>query len=315
MKYKIALFCNVEKDCVIENLDAETLYQVPLMLEEEGLAKIVCRKLGIDCPEPDLAEWKEMIEKDLYRTNRTKVALVGKYVELHDAYLSIVESLHHAGIHNSTNVEIDWINAENVTKDNVDELLKNVDGILVPGGFGDRGVEGKIEAVRYARENKIPFLGICLGMQCAVIEFARNVAGLKGAHSSELAPNTKYPVIDIMPDQKNIEDMGGTMRLGAYPCVLKEESNAYKAYRERKIEERHRHRYEFNNEYRELLISKGLKITGTSPDNCLVEIVEVEEHPWFVGVQFHPEFLSRPNRPHPLFKDFIAATLKDKEQD
>lgn len=314
MKYKISLFCNVEKDCVIQNLDAETLYQVPLMLEEEGLAKIVCRKLQLDCPEPDLSEWKAMIEKDLHRTKKTKIALVGKYVELHDAYLSIVESLHHAGIHNSADVEIDWINAEDVTKENAHEILKDVNGILVPGGFGDRGVEGKIEAVRYARENKVPFLGICLGMQCVVIEFARHVAGLQGAHSSELAPNTKYPVIDIMPDQKDIEDMGGTMRLGAYPCVLKEDSNAYKAYEEKEIDERHRHRYEFNNEYRELLTSKGLKITGTSPDDRLVEIVEVEDHPWFVGVQFHPEFLSRPNRPHPLFKDFVAAALSEQEK-
>ena len=311
MKYKISLFCNVEKDCVIENLDAETLYQIPMMLEKEGLAEIVCRKLKMECPKPDLSEWEELIEKDLHRTQKTKIALVGKYVELHDAYISIVESLHHAGIHNSADVEINWINAENVTRENAHELLKDADGILVPGGFGDRGVEGKIEAVRYARENKVPFLGICLGMQCAVIEYARNVAGLNAAHSSELAPNTKYPVIDLMPDQKDVEDMGGTMRLGAYPCVLKEDSNAYRAYKTKQIDERHRHRYEFNNEYRELLTSKGLKITGISPDNRLVEIVEIEDHPWFVGVQFHPEFLSRPNRPHPLFKDFVAQALKN----
>ncbi len=312
MKYKMALFCNVDKDCVVQNLDAETLYQVPLMLEEEGLAKIVCKKLGMDCPQPDLTEWKAMIEKERNRDKVTKIALVGKYVELHDAYLSIVESLHHAGIYHGTEIDIDWINAETVTKDNAAEIFKDVQGILVPGGFGDRGVEGKIEAVRYARENKVPFFGICLGMQCAVIEFARHVAGLEGAHSSELAPNTKYPVIDLMPDQKDIEDLGGTMRLGAYPCVLKENSNSYAAYGVKQIEERHRHRYEYNNEYRNLLTSKGLKITGTSPDDRLVEIVEIEEHPWFVGAQFHPEFLSRPNRPHPLFKDFVGAAVKQE---
>lgn len=309
MKYKMALFCNVDKDCVIQNLDAETLYQVPLMLEEEGLAKIVCRKLGMDCPEPDLKEWKAMVEKERNRDKVTKIALVGKYVELHDAYISIVESLHHAGIYHGTEIDVKWINSETVTAENAAEIFKDVQGILVPGGFGDRGVEGKIEAVRYARENKVPFFGICLGMQCAVIEFARNVAGLEGAHSSELAPNTKYPVIDIMSDQKDIEDLGGTMRLGAYPCVLKEDSKSYVAYGQREIEERHRHRYEYNNEYRELLTSKGLKIAGTSPDDRLVEIVEVEDHPWFVGAQFHPEFLSRPNRPHPLFKDFVGAAV------
>ncbi len=310
MKYKMALFCNVDKDCVVQNLDAETLYQVPLMLEDEGLAKIVCRKLGMDCPEPDLAEWKAMVDKERNTDKTTKIALVGKYVELHDAYLSIVESLHHAGIFHGTEIDIEWVNAEEVTKENAQAMFKDVQGILVPGGFGDRGVEGKIEAVRYARENKVPFFGICLGMQCAVIEFARNVAGLTGAHSSELAPNTKYPVIDIMPDQKDIEDMGGTMRLGAYPCVLQTGSNSYKAYGEKQVDERHRHRYEYNNEYRELLTSKGLEIAGTSPDNRLVEIVEIKDHPWFVGAQFHPEFLSRPNRPHPLFRDFIGASVK-----
>jgi CTP synthase len=309
MKYKISLFCNVEKDCVVQNLDAETLYQVPLMLEEEGLAKIVCRKLHMEAVEPDLTEWQAMVEKERNRDKKTKIALVGKYVELHDAYLSIVESLHHAGIHHSAVVEIDWINAENVTSQNAMDILKEADGILVPGGFGDRGVEGKIEAVKFARENKIPFFGICLGMQCAVIEFARNVLGLENAHSSELSPNTKHPVIDIMPDQKDIEDMGGTMRLGAYPCKLLTDTNAYKAYGKDIIEERHRHRYEYNNQYRELLTSNGLKITGISPDDRLVEIVEIEDHPWFVGVQFHPEFLSRPNRPHPLFADFIGASL------
>lgn len=314
MKSKIALFCNVEKDCVIENLDASTLYQVPLMLEKEGLARIVCKKLNLTDTEPDLTEWEEIIDKDLNRSEKVRIALVGKYVELHDAYISIVESLHHAGIHNGTKIEIDWINSEDMTKENVATLLKDVNGILVPGGFGDRGVEGKVEAIRYAREKKIPFFGICLGMQCMVIEFARNVVKLTNAHSSELAPNTKFPVIDLMPDQKDIEDMGGTMRLGAYPCVLKENSHAYEAYQTKYIEERHRHRYEFNNEFRDILTQHGLKIVGTSPDNRLVEIVEIEDHPWFVGVQFHPEFLSRPNRPHPLFKQFIKAALDQKNK-
>lgn len=314
MKSKIALFCNVEKDCVIENLDASTLYQVPLMLEKEGLARIVCKKLNLADTEPDLTEWEEIIDKDLNRSEKVRIALVGKYVELHDAYISIVESLHHAGIHNGTKIEIDWINSEDMTKENVATLLKDVNGILVPGGFGDRGVEGKVEAIRYAREKKIPFFGICLGMQCMVIEFARNVVKLTNAHSSELAPNTKFPVIDLMPDQKDIEDMGGTMRLGAYPCVLKENSHAYEAYQTKYIEERHRHRYEFNNEFRDILTQHGLKIVGTSPDNRLVEIVEIEDHPWFVGVQFHPEFLSRPNRPHPLFKQFIKAALDQKNK-
>lgn len=309
MKYKISLFCNVGKDCVVQNLDAETLYQVPLMLEKEGLAKIVCRRLQIEAGEPDLSEWEAMVERERNRDKKTKIALVGKYVELHDAYLSIVESLHHAGIYHGTEVEVDWVNAEEVTRENVHEVLKEADGILVPGGFGDRGVEGKIEAVKFARENRVPFFGICLGMQCAVIEFARNVAGLLGAHSSELSPNSKYPVIDLMPDQKGIEDLGGTMRLGAYPCKLMKDTNAYRAYKKDLIEERHRHRYEYNNEYRELLTQKGLKITGVSPDERLVEIVEIEDHPWFVGVQFHPEFLSRPNRPHPLFTDFVGASL------
>lgn len=312
MKYKMALFCNVDKDCVIQNLDAETLYQVPLMLEEEGLAKIVCRKLRMECSEPDLSEWEAMVEKERNRDKKVKIALVGKYVELHDAYLSIVESLHHAGIHHGSEIEINWINAEDVTRENAAEILKDAQGILVPGGFGDRGVEGKIEAVRYARENKVPYFGICLGMQCVVIEYARNVAGLEGAHSAELNPETPYPVIDIMADQKNLEDMGGTMRLGTYPCVLNEESNAYEAYKQKQIDERHRHRYEYNNEYREVLTNSGLKITGTSPDGRLVEIVEIEDHPWFVGAQFHPEFLSRPNRPHPLFTDFVGAALKQQ---
>ncbi|MEG0326740.1 MAG: CTP synthase [Cellulosilyticaceae bacterium] len=312
MKYKMALFCNVDKDCVVQNLDADTLYEVPLMLEKEGLANIVCRKLHMDCKEPDLKEWKALVEKEKMKTKTTRIALVGKYVALHDAYISIVESLKHAGIAQGADVEIDWINAEEVTRENAQQVLGAAQGILVPGGFGDRGVEGKLAAIEYARTQNIPFLGICLGMQAVVIEFARHVAGLEGAHSSELAPTTPYPVIDLMSDQKDVEDMGGTLRLGAYPCKVEKETLAYEAYKKDMIEERHRHRYEFNNEYRDLLVEKGLVISGTSPDGRLVEMVEVREHPWFVGVQFHPEFLSRPNNPHPLFVNFVGASLNEE---
>lgn len=313
MKEKMALFCNVDKDCVIQNLDAETLYSIPLMLEKEGLAKIACRKLHIDCPEPNHDEWMAMVERETHLDNRrTKIALVGKYVELHDAYISIVESLQHAGIHHGSNVDVKWVNSEHLTKKNLKDELADCDGILVPGGFGDRGIEGKILATNYARTKKIPFFGICLGMQCAVIEYARNVLKLEGAHSSELDPETPYPVIDLMPEQKDIEEKGGTMRLGAYPCKVTMNSNAIEAYKDILIYERHRHRYEYNNEYREQLTTAGLKITGVSPDERLVEMVEVEDHPWFVGVQFHPEFKSRPNRVHPLFRDFVGATLRDK---
>lgn len=309
MREKIALFCNVNKKCVIQNLDADTLYEVPLMLEKEHLAEIVCEKLNIECGEPKLDEWREMVEKEKHPTKEVQIALVGKYVELHDAYISIVESLNHAGIDHGATVTIKWVNAEELTEDNIESYLGDVQGILVPGGFGDRGIEGKILATYYARTKQVPFLGICLGMQCAVIEFARHVAGLQHAHSSELMPETNHPVIDIMPDQKGIEDLGGTMRLGAYPCKLKKDTHAYVAYGKQTIDERHRHRYEFNNHYRDLLTEKGLIIAGTSPDDRLVEIVEIKEHPWFVGVQFHPEFLSRPNRPHPLFVDYIKHCI------
>lgn len=310
MKEKMALFCNVKKECIIQNLDADTLYEVPLMLEKEGLAKIVCEKLTLECHEPDLAEWKEIIQHEKSMKDEVKIALVGKYVELHDAYISIVESLKHASIHHETKLKVLWVNSEEVNDSNVADYLQEADGILVPGGFGDRGIEGKIVAVRYARENKIPFLGICLGMQCAVIEYARNVLNYEGAHSSELDSNTKYPVIDLMPEQKDIDELGGTMRLGAYPCKVAENSNAYRAYDSELIYERHRHRYEFNNEYRDEITGAGLKIVGVSPDDRLVEMVEIEDHPWFVGVQFHPEFKSRPNRVHPLFRDFVGASIE-----
>ncbi len=311
---KLALFCNVQKDSVIQNLDAEFLYEVPLMMEKEGLADIVCRHLKLDCGRPDLSEWKALVEKERSLSEKAlKIALVGKYVELHDAYLSIVEALKHAGIQQDRAVEFLWINAEDISAGNADEMLKEADGILVPGGFGDRGIEGKIETIRYAREKRIPFFGICLGMQAAVIEFARNVAGLTGAHSTELNPETAYPVIDIMPEQKDIDEKGGTMRLGAYPCKLKTGTRTYEQYQSELIYERHRHRYEFNNEFRENLTAAGLVIAGLSPDEQLVEIVELPEHPYFVAVQFHPEFKSRPNRQHPLFAGFIGAMKAAKK--
>ncbi|MDK2800089.1 MAG: synthase [Clostridiales bacterium] len=309
LRDKIGLFCNISGEAVIQNLDAETLYEVPLMLEEEGLAEIVCKRLKLVCGAPDLTEWTEIVNRVKNLKHKVKIALVGKYVALHDAYMSIVESLKHGGIANDADVEIKWINSEEVTGENTKELLSDVDGILVPGGFGDRGIEGKIEAIKYARENNIPFFGICLGMQLAVVEYARNVVGLKDAHSSELNPATPYPVIDLMPEQKDIEEMGGTMRLGLYPCKINESSKTYEAYKDELVYERHRHRYEVNNEYREQIKDAGMVISGLSPDERLVEIVELADHSWFVGVQFHPEFKSRPNRPHPLFREFVAASL------
>ncbi|EJP6473482.1 CTP synthase [Clostridium botulinum] len=313
LKKKIGLFCNVDKEDVIQNLDAENLYEVPLMLHKENLDTLVCKKLGLNCNKIDNTEWISMVHNAKNLSKSTTIALVGKYVELHDAYISIVEALNHGGYANDTKINIKWINSEDVNKSNVEDYLKDVNGILVPGGFGDRGIEGKILAAKWARENKIPFLGICLGMQCAVIEFARNVLNYKGAHSAEIDPNTKYPVIDLMPEQKDIDNMGGTMRLGAYPCKLLEGTNAEKAYGQEVVYERHRHRYEFNNEYRSKLTEAGLILSGTSPDDRLIEIVEINNHPWYVAVQFHPELKSRPNKPHPLFKDFVKATL-DKKQ-
>lgn len=313
MKDKIALFCDIDPMAVIENQDADTLYEVPLMLKEQGLDDYVLNHLQIDCPQPDMTEWEQLIDKVNHLSKTTTIAIVGKYVALHDAYLSVAEALYHAGFANDSDVKIKWVDAEEVTDENVQQLLGDVDGILVPGGFGDRGVEGKIAATRFARENNIPYLGICLGMQVAVIEFARNVAGLKGANSSEINPTTPYPVIDILPDQRGIENLGGTMRLGIYPCKVAADTKALEAYQEELVYERHRHRYEFNNEYREQLNNAGMTFSGTSPDGRLVEIIEVEGHPWFVASQFHPEFVSRPNRPQPLFREFVkAATLNNK---
>ncbi len=307
MREKIANFCNVRTEDVIQNLTAPSLYEVPLMLEKEGLAHSACRLLGLEDRVPDLSEWEQMVERQKNASKPLTIGLVGKYVSLPDAYISVMESIRHAGAVNGCKVEIKLINSEEVTAENSNEILRGLDGICVPGGFGDRGIEGKIEAVRYARENKIPYLGLCLGMQMAVIEFARHVAGLDDANSSEFG-EFKYPVIDLMPDQKGVE-MGGTMRLGLYPCKLEEATISREVYGDELIYERHRHRYEFNNTYREELSEKGLKFAGLSPDGKLVEIVELSRdvHPFFVGVQFHPEFKSRPNRPHPLFNEFIKT--------
>ena len=310
IRNKISLFCNIQPDAVIPNLNAPILYEVPLMLEDEGLARVVCRRLSLDVPEPDLSEWTAMVKRAKTCRDSVEIALVGKYVQLHDSYLSVVEALTHGGIENDVNVNIRWVDSEQVTDENAKEHLGGVDGILVPGGFGDRGIEGMISSIRYARENHIPFFGICLGMQMAVVEFARHVAGIADAHSSELA-DTENPVIDLMPEQRDVTDKGGTMRLGAYPCkVTGEDTFTFKAYGEPVIYERHRHRYEFNNKYRDSLQEKGLTLAGLSPSEKLVEIVELRDEPWFVGVQFHPEFKSRPNRAHPLFREFIGAAKK-----
>lgn len=309
LKEKIALFCNVEPEAVVQNLDADYLYEVPLLLEKEGLASLVCNKLSLSCQRVDLTKWEQMVQGAKNLKKQVTIALVGKYVELKDAYLSVAEALNHGGLHNNARVDIKWIHSEEITSKNVAEYLKDVDGILIPGGFGHRGIEGKITAIGYARENNIPFFGICLGLQTTVIEFARNIVHLDKAHSAELDPETPYAVIDLMPEQKDIDDKGGTMRLGIYPCKLTKGTKAYEAYGEEVIYERHRHRYEFNNQYRDLLEEKGLVISGVSPDDRLVEMVELPNHPWFVACQFHPEFKSRPNRSHPLFREFIKAAL------
>lgn len=313
IKRKIALFCNMAPECVIPNTTARTLYEVPLLMAQEGLDTVVCRRLGFETRQPDLTAWEAMVERTLGAHRNVTIALVGKYTQLHDAYLSVVEALHHGGTENDTNVEIRWVDSEKVTDDNVAEKLDGIDGLIVPGGFGDRGIEGMISAIQYARTHQIPFFGICLGMQMAVVEYARHVAGLTDAHSAEFVVNGEHKVIDLMADQVGITEMGGTMRLGKYPCVLKAGSFSERAYGTGEISERHRHRYEFANAYREVLTEKGLSLAGVSPDGRLVEIVEILDHPWFVGVQFHPEFKSRPNKAHPLFREFIAASVKRSE--
>lgn len=315
IKAKISLFCNVKPDCVIQNITLPCIYEAPLVLHENGLDEVVCRELGITTEKPDLTEWKELINRIRSREKEVTIAIVGKYVRFHDAYLSIIESLNHAGFDKGTTVKIKWIESETVTEQNVGEKLNDVSGIIVPGGFGDRGIEGKITACRYARENNIPYLGICLGMQIAVIEFARNVCGLKGAHSTEFNIDSPHPVIALMEEQIGITQKGGTMRLGAYPCKTREGSKIRLLYGRELISERHRHRYEFNNAYRKIITDNGLKICGTSPDDSLVEAVELPSNDFFIGVQYHPEFKSRPNKPHPLFIGLVDAALAYQQRE
>ena len=307
---KIAHFCNVKDDCVIENLTLPILYEAPLMLEEAKLSSIICRELGLQTPEPDLAEWREMVERVKHQNHTVKIGLVGKYVQLHDAYLSVAEALRHAGYAQDAKVEITWIDSETLTAENAERVLSAVQGIIVPGGFGGRGIEGMVLAAKYAREHHVPYFGICLGMQIAVIEFARNVAGLAGANSHEFDEDSPHQVIHFMPGQNDEIDKGGTLRLGKYPCVLREGTVIARCYGKSEISERHRHRYEFANEYRESLEKAGLCLSGQSPDGRLIETVEIPGEDFFVGVQFHPEFKSRPNRPHPLFLGFIGAALR-----
>ncbi|MCH5272368.1 MAG: CTP synthase [Lachnospiraceae bacterium] len=307
---KISLFCNVKPDCVIENITLPNLYEAPLMLEKAKFSAVVCRELGIEAPEPDLTEWTQMVERIKGRPYSVTIGLVGKYMGLHDAYLSVAEALRHAGYYHNTHIKIEWIDSEKITAGNETEMLKGLDGILVPGGFGSRGIEGMVLAAKYAREHEIPYFGICLGMQIAVIEYSRNVAGIPDANSGEFDEQCKHKVIDFMPGQSDEINKGGTLRLGAYPCAIKPGTTMERCYESNLISERHRHRYEFNNDYRELLCEKGLTFGGTSPDGRLVETVELSDRPFYVGVQYHPEFKSRPNRPHPLFKGFIGAVLE-----
>lgn len=311
IKRKIALFCNVKSDCVMENSTVPVLYEVPLMLEKSNFSEIVCRELGIKNTVCKLDEWTALVEKIKAVKEEIKIGIIGKYVQLHDAYISVVESLKHAGYANGVNVTIQWIDSEDITRDTVKNLLKECKGIVVPGGFGNRGVEGKIEAVRYARENNLPFLGICLGMQVAVIEYGRNVLGLKNANSREFDELTQNPVIDLMSNQVGVQSKGGTMRLGSYPCKVDKNSKLYELYGSELIHERHRHRFEFNNDYREQYIKGGLTLSGISPDGRLVEAIELKENKFFVAAQYHPEFLSRPNRPHPLFVGLVKAAKED----
>ena len=309
---KISLFCNVKPDCVVENRTLSNLYEAPLMLEKSRFSDVVCRELNIDAPKPVLAEWEQMVRRIRNRTGEVHIGLVGKYVKLHDAYLSVAEAMNHAGYEMNTFVKVHWIDSEDITKDSVNNILKDLSGVIIPGGFGNRGIEGMILAAKYAREKQIPYLGICLGMQIAVIEFARNMLGLKDANSGEFDEQCKHKVIDFMPGQSEEVEKGGTLRLGSYPCSIKFGTKLESYYGKQTIHERHRHRYEFNNKYREKLTDAGLVISGTSPDNSLVEAIELQEHPFFAGVQFHPEFKSRPNQAHPLFRGFISAALKEQ---
>ena len=310
LREKIALLCDIDIEAVITAVDAPDIYMVPLMLHEEGLDDLVVSKLGLEAGEPELADWQDLVDRINSCKKKVRIALVGKYVQLWDAYMSVIQALKNAAVYHNRELEVVWVDSEGVSPMLVESQLRDVDGVLIPGGFGVRGIEGKIQAVSFARENKIPFLGICLGMQCAVVEFARNVAGMPGANSSEFDQSTPYPVIDLLPEQKDVEAMGGTMRLGSYPCKLSRSGRAAKAYGERTIHERHRHRYEVNNGLRPKLVEAGMKISGTSPHKRLVEIVELSDHPWFVATQFHPEFKSRPTHPHPLFRDFVGAATE-----
>jgi len=314
LEEKISLFCDIKKEAVIQAVDAPNIYEVPLKMEEQGLGDIAVKILKLKCGPPDLDDWRDMVEKMKKLQDTVTVALVGKYVALRDAYISVVEALKHAGLHHGYNVDVKWIHSEELEKDNIDmdAYLGDVNGIVVPGGFGDRGIEGKIKAIHYAREKRIPYLGLCLGMQLAVVEFARSVMGLKGANSPEFDPATPHPVIDLLPKQKEIKELGGTMRLGRYPCKVIRETLAFRAYGKELVHERHRHRYELNNNYRADLKRHGLVVSGIYEEEDLVEIIELKDHPWFVATQFHPEFLSRPNRPHPLFRDFVGAVVKLK---
>ena len=312
LREKIALFCNVDKSHVFENLDVDVLYSAPLELEKQNIAEVVCDCLNLDCPEPDLKEWQEMCDAWANPKHTVNIALVGKYTQLHDAYISVVEALKHGGVANNTAVNIKWIDSEVLNDSNASELLGDVSGIIVPGGFGDRGIDGMLTAIKYARTNKIPYLGICLGMQLVLVEFARNVLHYEDANSIEFDSNTMHPIINLMPDQEGIDDLGGTLRKGSYPCVLDKNSKAFEVYGEEIVHERHRHRYEVNNDYRNDLTSNGCILSGLSPDGRIVEMVELQDHPWFVATQAHPELKSRPNRPHPLFSGFIKASLDNK---
>ena len=310
---KISLFCNVKPDCVIENRTLSNLYEAPLMLEKSEFSDVVCRELHMDAPKPDLSDWEQMVERIRNRTVEVHIGLVGKYVKLHDAYLSVAEAMNHAGYELNAFVKIHWIDSETITKESVNDILKDLDGIIVPGGFGNRGIEGMILSANYARENQVPYLGICLGMQIAVIEFARNVLGMKKAHSGEFDEQCEHKVIDFMPGQSDEINKGGTLRLGSYPCSIKAGTKMEQCYGANLIYERHRHRYEFHNKYREMMTDAGLVISGTSPDDRLVETIEMKGHPFYIGVQFHPEFKSRPNQSHPLFKGFISAALEESK--
>lgn len=313
IKDKIALFCNVPNHHVLQNLDVEYLYEAPLAMEQEHLAQVACECLNLECPPPDLEDWEDMVNALRHPTKEVEIALVGKYIQLHDAYISVVEALKHGGIASRATVNIRWIDSELLNENNIADLLGDVDAILVPGGFGNRGIEGKIMAIEYARTHKVPFLGLCLGMQLAIVEFARNVVGFHDAHSIELDSSTTHPVISLMPDQDGVEDIGGTLRLGSYPCILDKSSKAFELYGEETIQERHRHRYEVNNDYRKALTDNGLTLSGISPDGRIVEMVELKDHPYFIATQAHPELKSRPNRPHPLFRGLVEAALRHQK--